>query len=68
MKVKIIFVIALILSLICSASAIAASEDITFDQSDINGVSIETNDNLAVSQEDDENLKSVSSEIDFEDE
>jgi len=68
MKVKIIFVIALILSLICSASAIAASEDITFDQSDINGVSIETNDNLAVSQEDDENLKSVDDSIDFEDE
>ena len=66
MKVsKKIFVIALILSLICSVSAIAAAEDITFDQSDKTGVSIETDDNLGLSQGSDvEELESVSDEID----
>ncbi|WP_295600813.1 hypothetical protein [uncultured Methanobrevibacter sp.] len=55
MKVtKKIFIIALILSLILSVSAIAAAENITFDQSDISKDSIESTDNLGASQD---NLK-----------
>ena len=65
MKVtKKIFIIALILSLILSVSAIAAAENITFDQSDISKDSIESTDNLGASQDNFENTQSVSQEID----
>ena len=65
MKVtKKIFIIALILSLILSVSAIAAAENITFDQSDIRKDSIESTDNLGASQDNFENTQSVSQEID----
>ena len=61
---KKIFIIALILSLILSVSAIAAAENITFDQSDISKYSIESTDNLGASQDNFENTQSVSQEID----
>lgn len=65
MKVtKKIFIIALILSLILSVSAIAAAENITFDQSDISKDSIESTDNLGASQDNFEDTQSVSQEID----
>lgn len=45
-----LFVVALILSLILTVSAVAAAEDITFDQSDVQAVSDETN--IELSEED----------------
>ena len=55
MKVKNkIFIIALILSLILSVTAVAAADDITFDQSDIQAVSDETELKLDANQDDDE--------------
>lgn len=49
-----LFVVALILSLILTAGAVVAAEDMTFDQSDVQAVSIETD--IELSQEDDETL------------
>ena len=50
MKVKIIFVIALILSLIFTVSCVSAAEDLSFDQSELGMVSDETE--LELNQED----------------
>ena len=50
-----LFVVALLLSLTLTVAAVSAVDDVTFEQSDVQAVSIET---------ENEDLKSISTEID----
>lgn len=55
-----LFVVALILSLMLSVGTVVATDDLSFDQSDLEIVSYETYVNLGTSQENDDEIRSAS--------